>query len=131
MVLDKKIWVPTYDYITGTTEFYQDSKMDQYVTVFFTSVLMVLGNEVGPWDSFQLMFLSSFLVGSAIINAHIFGSLAVIVQELNRKSTIFFGKLDAANNTMENLRLPKELKSKVINYIIYTHSGQEQQDEIK
>ena len=79
IVIYEDIWIPTYDYITGTTEFFEEDKFTQYVSVFYTGVLMVLGNEVGPRTNMQLAFLSSYLVGSAIINAHIFGSLAVIV----------------------------------------------------
>jgi hypothetical protein len=71
------------------------------------------------------------LVVSAIINTHIFGSLAVIIQEFNKKSARFYEKLDIANTTMKNLKLPKRIQKRVINYIIYTQSGFDKIDEMK
>ena len=68
---------------------------------------------------------------SAIINAHIFGSLAVIIQELNKKSARFYEKLDIANTTMKNLKLPREIQKRVIDYIIFTQSGFDKIDEMK
>jgi hypothetical protein len=43
---------------------------------------------------------------SAIINANIFGNIAVIVQELNKKSARFIEKIDTANTAMDNMKLP-------------------------
>lgn len=107
--IDKE-WVPTYDYMTATTEFYNESLYSQFITCFFTGVLILNGNEVGPRTQFELVFTSFILVVSAIINAHIFGSLAVIIQELNKKSARFYEKLDIANTTMKNLKLPQEIQ---------------------
>lgn len=86
---------------------------------------------MGPTTHLELIFVSSMLVVSAIINAHIFGSLAVIIQELNRKSARFYEKLDIANTTMKNLKLPRETQKRVINYIIYTQSGFDKIDEMR
>ena len=41
-------WIPTYDYITGTTEFFEEDKVSQYISCFYTASLMILGGEVGP-----------------------------------------------------------------------------------
>lgn len=99
--------------------------------MFYTGVLLLNGNEIGPRTEFELVFVSSILVVAAVINAHIFGSLAVIIQELNKKSARFYEKLDTANTTMANLKLSIDLKKRVINYIIYTQSGFDKIDEMK
>ena len=60
---------------------------------------------------------------SAIINANIFGNIAVIVQDLNKKSARFIEKVDTANTSMKNMKLPPELQKNVRNYILYTQSS--------
>lgn len=126
----EKKWVPTYDYITGTTEFYERGIYSQFITCFYTGVLVLNGNEIGPRTQLEVIFVTFILLVSAIINAHIFGSLAVIIQELSKKSARFYEKLDIANTTMKNLKLPRDIQKRVINYIIYTQSGFDKIDEM-
>ena len=130
MNISKK-WVTTYDYMTASTEFYEESMPSQFVTMYYTGVLLLNGNEIGPRTKLELVFASTVFVISAVINAHIFGSLAVIIQELNKKSARFMKKLDVANTTMKNLKLPKDIQKRVINYIIYTQSGFDKSDEMR
>lgn len=47
------------------------------------SVLLVTGNDVAPRTTFQICFSSIGLFLGAIINANIFGELAVLVAQLN------------------------------------------------
>ena len=66
----------------------------------------------------------------AIINANIFGELAVLVQALNRKSARFQEQIDTANTAMKNLKLPEDLQRRVQNYLIYTRSTLDNQQEL-
>ena len=50
---------------------------------------MLNGNEIGPRTPFQVVFISIILMAGAIINANIFGNMAVIVQDLNKKAQRF------------------------------------------
>lgn len=45
----------------------------------------------------------------AIINANIFGELAVIASNLNMKAALFQQKIDIVNTAMKNLKLPEVL----------------------
>lgn len=117
--------------MTAVTDFYEERLMSQFITMFYTGVLLLNGNEIGPRNPLEFIFVSIVLVFSAVINAHIFGSLAVIIQELNKKSASFYEKLDIANTTMKNLKLPKETQKRVINYIIYTQNGLDKTDEMR
>ena len=118
------------DYIyAGPTNFYELDGYDQYWTCVYNAILMLNGNELGPRDQTQLIFVSAVLVSSAMINGNIFGNMALIVSELNKKSASFYGKLDIANTAMNNLKLPAATQKRVINYILYTSSSLEQQRE--
>lgn len=45
----------------------------------------------------------------AIMIANLFGELAVLVAELNYKSTEFQKKVDTANTAMQNMGLPNDI----------------------
>ena len=81
---------------------------------------MLAGNEVGPRNTESVVFVAIVLIIGAIINANIFGNMAVIIQELNKKASRFQEKIDAANTAMKNMKIPPELRHKVINYLLYT-----------
>ena len=63
----------------------------------------------------------------AIINANIFGELAVLVSQLNAKSTEFQTKLTKINTTIKHLKLPRPLEDKIRDYIITNQSSLEGQ----
>jgi len=46
-------------------------------------------------------------LAGAFMQAYMFGNLAVMVQQLNRKSQYFQEKLDLANTSMRNMALPE------------------------
>jgi len=45
----------------------------------------------------------------AIINANIFGELAVLVESMNKRAAMFQESVDTVNTAMNNLHLPIEL----------------------
>jgi hypothetical protein len=55
----------------------------------------------------------------AIINANIFGNMALIISDLNRKSAEFQAQIDTANTAMKNMKLPQDIQTKVISYLQY------------
>ena len=66
------------------------------------------------------MFISFFLIVGAIVNAHIFGSLAVLISQMNEKGAKFQEKLDTAKTAMKNLKIPQDTQNKVIQYLLKT-----------
>ena len=57
-----------------------------------------------------------------MINAIIFGNMAVLLQGMNRKASIFQEKLDTANTAMVNMKISEHLQDKVQSYIMQTES---------
>jgi hypothetical protein len=47
---------------------------------------MLGGNEIGPRTNFELGFVAYIMLAGAIINANIFGEMAVLVTMINRKN---------------------------------------------
>jgi CRP-like cAMP-binding protein len=102
----------------------------QYWNAIYHSTLLLAGNDIGPRREIQLIFCVTTLLICAIINANIFGNLAVLVSALNRKSTKFQEKLDTVNTAMKNMKLPEETQKKVQNYIMSTQSTLDHQQEM-
>ena len=66
---------------------------------------MLNGDELGPRTIKALWFISGILILGAVINANIFGNLAVIIGELNKKASRFQENIDTANTAMKNLKI--------------------------
>jgi len=70
---------------------------------------MFTGNDILPVGSGQIAFVIVSNILGAIINANILGSMAVLIQDLNRKTDAFQKKMDQVNTAMHNIRLPNEI----------------------
>ena len=111
------------------TDLYDRDLYYQYSIAFYHAILMLNGNEVGPRDTSQYIFVSTSLVVGAMLNANIFGNMAVLLQEINKKASKFQEKIDLANTAMMNMGLPMVMQNKVINYLLYTQSNLDRQHD--
>ena len=130
VIVDKE-WIPPLDYVFVTTDFYEEQLDFRYFSSIYHSVLMLTGNDIGPRGVGQYIFVISALTAGAIINANIFGELAVILASLNRKATAFQGKLDTANGAMKHLGLDEKLQVQITGFLTYSKSLLESQEELE
>ena len=91
---------------------------------------MLTGNDVGPRGNFQVAFVTASLLLGAIINANIFGNMAVLLQGINRKASRFQDQIDTANTAMKKMKLPEEIQQKVQHFMMFTQSSLDQQKEL-
>ena len=85
----EKEWIPNLDFIYGETELFSKEIEIRYWTSMYHAVLMFGVNEVVPRTTFEIAFVSFVMLVSSMVNANIFGIMAVLVSELNRKSVHF------------------------------------------
>jgi len=102
----------------------------KYLTAVYYAVCMLGGNELGPVTTFESFFIASIMLSGAIINANIFGEMAVLVTIISRKSTMFQAKVDTANTAMDNIMLPHHLQGKIRDYFLFTQATLDQQVEL-
>jgi CRP-like cAMP-binding protein len=124
-------WLPPLDYVYVKTEFYEKGIDFQYSSSLYHSVLILTGNDIGPRGIAQLTFCSSAVTLGAIINANIFGELAVILATMNRNAALFQVKLDTANAAMKNLSIPEKLQVQVTGFLTYSKALLESQEELE
>jgi len=127
--LDEK-WIPPKD-ITFNDLFYGEEELSyNYAVSVYYATLMLLGADVMPYDVTQTIYCCIMLLIGSIVTAALLGHMTVLVQSLNRKTAKYHEELDTANQAMKNLNLPNDIQSQVIEYISYTYSNRDQQDEL-
>ena len=90
------------------TNVYNEPLYLQYISSMYHSILMFTGNDLGPRGPYQLLFVTVVLGVGTVINAQLFGELAIIVSAMNLKSTRFQDKMDTAMAAMKNIKLPEK-----------------------
>jgi len=120
LINTKKEWIPPLDYLRGWDnqgEFFNESIIYMYWVSFYTSCLFLFGNDLGARDNEQLLFISVVNIMGAIAQANLFGELAVLVYNINKKAIILQEKIDTVNTAMKHLKLPSEIQEEVIRFI--------------
>lgn len=120
VVRNQNNWVPVPDFLTITTEFYDEGFWKRYAVCFYHSVWLLLGNELGPRDTLEAGVAAIFLVIGALMTRFIFGEITVLMTNLSRRQDEYQEKLNVALTTMHHLNLPKELTDKILDYISST-----------
>jgi len=68
-------------------------------------VLMLGGNELGPVTTMEKAFVAFIMLAGNIINANIFGEMAVLVQTINKRSSEFQERIDNSNTVMKQIKV--------------------------
>eukprot|EP00347_Sterkiella_histriomuscorum_P022573 403337973 len=123
-------WIPPVNMAYNNNQFYQDDVASQYFMALYTSLLILYGGDLFPRGNLQLGFLSLAFILSALINANILGTIAVIIQTLNRRASRFQEQIDIANTAMKNMKLPEDLQRKVQDFMMYTQSNLDYQKQL-
>lgn len=55
----------------------------QYWVSIYVAVLQMTGNDVLPFGTFQIFASAASIIMGALINANIFGNMALIINDLN------------------------------------------------
>ena len=132
MVNVQKKWIPPLDTIYPTTTFYQQDLWYQYWMSVYHAILIETSNDIAPrTETIQVVFWTLMILIGAVVNAYIFGMIIFLVATMNSKSNAFIQKLDTWNNAMRNLKIPKEIQTDVIGYLIYTEGLLDSQNELE
>jgi len=110
---------------------YEAPLIHQYCISIYSAVLLLTGNDIIPRGTLQVAFVAIFITVGAIINANIFGNMALIISDLNKKSAEFQTQIDTANTAMKNMHLPQHLQTEVISYLNYIQQTLDHQNELK
>ena len=82
-------WQPPLDFNNEDSDLYQQDVLYMYCTCIYYAVLTMTGNDIFPYGTAQIGFVALSIIAGALINANIFGSMAIIIGDLNSKAQQF------------------------------------------
>ena len=125
-----KEWIPGLDFIYARTDIYTRDIDTKYYSALYHAVMLFGLNEVYAQTTLELAMFSLLMLSSSMVNAHVFGTMAVLVSEANKKQVQFQEQVDTSNTAMSNLKVKINLQRKVKEYMLVTKNNQEQQEEL-
>jgi len=67
------------------TEEYTLSK--RYLSMLYQATIMIGGNEMGPINKLEYVFMAMGMISAAFLNALLFGNVASLIAVLSKKQT--------------------------------------------
>lgn len=61
--------------------------------------------EIGPVNKIEQIACIGSLLLALIVNANLFGQMAMLISTINKRATARQVRLDSANSVMENIKL--------------------------
>lgn len=90
---------------------------------------MIGQNEIGPVNIEEMAACVFMLLFTSIVNANLFGEMAVLIQTIEKKKTNAQMRLDTANSVMSKIQIPPLLQEDVHDFFHLTELTREQQME--
>lgn len=85
IIKSDKLWIPPIDIPWGHIDaIYNEEIMTMYLYSIQVSVWTIIGVDIMPRNTFQTVIVSVGLFFGAVINANIFGELALILSDMNK-----------------------------------------------
>ena len=78
---------------------------------------MMAVNEMGPVNAVECGAAVIIILFSGIMTSQIFGEIAIQIQEMNKKETIYQMKLDAANTVLNQYKIPLQTQNDIRGFI--------------
>ena len=79
-------WTPKASRSDGYDDFFERPYKSRYLAMVYTAMTILTGNDVEPIGDSLTALISSLTIIGSLITANIFGTFAVVVTALNRKS---------------------------------------------
>ena len=130
---DEQTWIPAVDFIYVETKIFdpETTFSKKYLSMCYHAIMVFGLNEVAPRVEREIVVVFIMMIISAIANAYIFGEMAVLVQEMDKKDIEFQESLDNANTAMHSLEIPEKIQDDIREYLMSVNEYKTQQNEMK
>ena len=87
----EETWIPAVDFIYVESRIFDESTTfgKKYFSMCYHAIMVFGLNEVAPRTALETFIVILMMIASAIANAFIFGEMAVLVQEMDKKDIEF------------------------------------------
>jgi hypothetical protein len=69
--------------------------------VFYYALLLMLGNEIAPVSTLQIVFASALAIFGALFGAFLFGNMAALMEAMNRRDDL---EEEMNNNSLDIMK---------------------------
>lgn len=127
LVVQDEQWRPALDSADPDADFYSEDTtlFRKYITSFYSSILLLTSNDLGPVGRLQTIVVTSCVLMGAICNANIFGNMALLISDMNIKNNNFQSMIDTSNTAMKHLKLPTPIHVRIVTYLNYIYQGKD------
>ena len=124
-------WYPPTEWLNYVDNtFYDGDRFKRYAASFYTSLLFLGQNEIGPVNIIEQAVAVTLLVISLIVNVNLFGEVSVLITTISKRATENQNQLDESNSVMGNINLPNEQQDQIREYFLKTHQSKVMQEEL-
>lgn len=122
-------WFPPKD--TGHETEYYSSKSSQYITCLYYGTLLLLGADIMPLTTAQVVYATVFLLLAAILTAHIYGHMTVLLDTLAEQRSSREREIESSLQSLATIGVSRDLQSKVQVYLTSSFQLRHQQEELQ
>lgn len=91
----------------------QAQQMHNYWVSFYTSLLLIMGENIEPKSDPELVFSSFVLLIGAVLMAVVFGNVAVLIANFTASQSAYQKKMEMLYENMRRMALPTDLQSRI------------------
>eukprot|EP00948_MAST-09A_sp_MAST-9A-sp1_P003602 g3602.t1 len=113
-------WGRQVTWFTKNGIYDSDSLPDQYLPSIYAALAMFIGEDIEPQTSIERLFATIVLYIGAVALAIIVGNITVLIQNFDMGKSRYQEKMRAIYENMQHLKLPSNLRQRVMNYYDYT-----------
>jgi len=125
-------YVPPALYVDRHPDLYHDGEvLRQYAYSLYMAVYMLTGAEIGPRVGAERIFAGCLILLGQLFQAYMFGEIAVVLFDLNKKSSLISEVQDAATTAMTNIGLDSGLQAKIGAFLRYSQGRARHQAEFE
>jgi len=91
---------------------------------------MLVGKDISPFGKLQIVVVLFTLITGSLLNANVFGNIALIILEMKSKASTVEYIIDASNTAMKGIGLGEDLNMRIVSYIRMNLKTLDQQEEL-
>lgn len=115
---------------TGQTDYLQDTVFKFFKSMYHATLIFNMV-DIAPRTETAILFTCFIFIGSAILNAYLFGEFSNLLGTIKQEQNDFIEQLDTVNSIMSELKMPRTIRDDVLRHVRETHRLSCQQQEFQ
>jgi hypothetical protein len=95
---------------------YTGTRVDRYFMFYYYGTLSLVGNEILPTNTSELLFATLLVFAGAIVVGLTIGEFSAIMSAITARDREKSEELDIISTSMISLRIPEDIQARVLEY---------------